>query len=144
MGYDGTFGSLNLDIEITHCWEAYDGGRNRPLWNATTYEFLREKYVENVDKYQQLLDLEEQESGGLSFPFETRYVPGKGRGIFATSDLPKGTLMWDEYDHAMFHHLDDWDEFLHEIGYDLACDVIQWAYVEPCRKKKRYDQRRLE
>jgi len=127
--------------EISHCWEAFDGSIARPLWNASVYEYLREKYVDIVDEEEEQIGLEDAMNGGLLIPFEARHTPEKGRGLFAAADITKGTIMWNEEDHAIFKDEDEFDEFLDEIGYDLACDIIQWAYVEPC---KIYDPKAAE
>mmetsp|Transcript_41129 Transcript_41129/g.46740 ORF Transcript_41129/g.46740 Transcript_41129/m.46740 type:complete len:232 (-) Transcript_41129:140-835(-) len=122
-----------ISDEITHCWAAFDGSHARPIWDDSTYEYLRETYVDivNDDDDDKILDLKDAKNG-LRVPYEARYIPGKSRGLFATEDIPKGTLMWDESDHVFFDNEEDWYDYLDEIGYDMACDIIQWAYVESC------------
>eukprot|EP00531_Pseudo-nitzschia_arenysensis_P002277 CAMPEP_0116126388 /NCGR_PEP_ID=MMETSP0329-20121206/6307_1 /TAXON_ID=697910 /ORGANISM="Pseudo-nitzschia arenysensis, Strain B593" /LENGTH=309 /DNA_ID=CAMNT_0003620471 /DNA_START=32 /DNA_END=961 /DNA_ORIENTATION=- len=70
---------------------------------------------------------------------------GRGRGLYAKTDIPKGTKLW-------FDSLDwvandgSWDskekmmDFLGHLPHDLQCDVTLWAYATTLRRKNRGDK----
>jgi len=66
---------------------------------------------------------------GIKIPYEVRMSPGKGRGVFATTAIRKGELIYDSSLSAQFHDMDDFYEFLRILRPDLACDVMMWSYV---------------
>lgn len=59
-------------------------------------------------------------------------VPEKGRGVFATNTVKKGTLIWTSHKHysARFPDAGMYRQFLRALPPDLACDVLLWSYVE--------------
>ena len=116
--------------EITDCASAFHGGP-RPIWNTSVYQDLRQKYVQVVGAENATVDLT-NEANTFVPPWEVKQTPGKGRGLFAASDIQKGDPLWDASSHAVFREERFFRQFLDLIGYDLACDVLQWAYVEPC------------
>ena len=61
-------------------------------------------------------------------PFEARQSPGKGRGLFALKDIPKGTPLYDFSQSAQFRTKSEFVEFLRILKPNLACDILIWAY----------------
>lgn len=66
---------------------------------------------------------------------------GRGRGIYAVTDIPKGTQIWS---HRLVWVMNDgyWDSkekmtnFLKRLPHDLQCDVTLWAYATTFTNKK--------
>jgi hypothetical protein len=44
--------------------------------------------------------------------------------------VKRGDLVWDRSQHAQFVDEASFRRFLLSISYELACDVLQWAYIE--------------
>ncbi len=68
------------------------------------------------------------------------YDDGRGRGVYAVRDIPKGTKIW--YDNLLWVMNDGyWDtkekmtNFLQRIPHDLQCDVTLWAYATTFKNK---------
>jgi hypothetical protein len=91
---------------------------------------MKEKYAQVVGQEESTIDLKVKSS--FIPPWEVREAPGKGRGLFATSPIRKGDPLWDPSSHAVFQEEEHFVEFLDLVGYDLACEILQWAYTEPC------------
>jgi len=72
---------------------------------------------------------EEEEKNGFHVPFEVKQMEGKGRGIFATSDIEEGTLIWNAVNRLDFYDGTDYKKFLFGLDRGFACDVLIWAYV---------------
>ena len=72
---------------------------------------------------------EEEEKYGFHVPFEVRQMEGKGRGIFATSDIEEGMLIWNAVNRLDFYDGTDYKKFLFGLDRGFACDVLIWAYV---------------
>mmetsp|Transcript_41173 Transcript_41173/g.86356 ORF Transcript_41173/g.86356 Transcript_41173/m.86356 type:complete len:616 (+) Transcript_41173:209-2056(+) len=58
--------------------------------------------------------------------------PRKGRGIFATEPIPKGTLVidWGNGSTAFFKAGHHWREFVVSLPRETACNVIEWSWVQ--------------
>jgi SET domain len=67
---------------------------------------------------------------GFSVDVEATQADEKGRGVFAVSPIKKGALVWSTKMTARFGRGSDYRRFLASIRDDLACDVLQWAYVQ--------------
>ena len=67
----------------------------------------------------------------IKVDLEVRQADGKGRGIFATSRIERGTMWRDGYTKtALFYDPDQYRKFILELEVGMACDVLQWAYGE--------------
>ncbi|KAL7575319.1 hypothetical protein ACA910_001838 [Epithemia clementina (nom. ined.)] len=69
---------------------------------------------------------------GLQVPFDVQYVPGKGRGVFATKKISKGTLLYtaNAGGHVHFYTGIDFRRYLHALPRQWACEVLQCSAVE--------------
>lgn len=107
----------------------------RPLHNESTWLLLRGAYLGVVGVKKSSIS-PVGFGQGFRVPYESKLAPGKGRGVFAStadnaSIIPKGTLVWTATQNtARFDNGPDYRQFLRAIPVDLACDVIQWAYVQ--------------
>ncbi|VEU35722.1 unnamed protein product [Pseudo-nitzschia multistriata] len=63
-------------------------------------------------------------------PYEVRLSEGRGRGVFAASFVPAGSLVYDFSRSAQFFKGEDFVEILRILRPDLACDVLMWSYVQ--------------
>ena len=61
---------------------------------------------------------------------EVRQAEGKGRGIFATSRIERGTRVKDDTKTAYFYDPDHYRRFILGLEVGMACDALQWAYAE--------------
>lgn len=61
-----------------------------------------------------------------------QHSDGKGRGVFAAEPIARNTLVWtaDQAHTARFQSGQLYRQFLSSIPMDVACDVLQWAYVQ--------------
>jgi len=119
-----------------YLWDEYDCetifSSPRPLTNASTWNLLKDTFMTIVGEDETYF----KQGSGFRVPFETRHAPNKGRGVFALEFIPKGELVWSAADNvAMFENGESYELFLASIPQDLACDVIQWAYVEEYEEK---------
>jgi hypothetical protein len=63
-------------------------------------------------------------------PIEVQQSPGKGRGIFATEDVPRGQGIWSgAMQRAQFDTGFNCNEFLDSLSDEDACDVLQFSYA---------------
>jgi len=109
--------------------------QQRPIWNPSVYHMMREIYVDTVTVDAASFEVNNNASEAaraMHIPYSVDYIPKKGRGIISTEFIPKYTTVWSASDHAVFESQPHFKRFLERIGYDLACDVLMWAYVEPC------------
>ncbi len=67
---------------------------------------------------------------GFSVPVDAKQAPPKGRGIFAVNDIKAGTLIWSTKKTARFDSGSSYREFIYGLEVGVACDVLQWAYVQ--------------
>jgi len=134
---ENTVGSINA---------CYNSNLNpeRPIWDSSVYQMMREVYVDIVGEDESSIDVTggntSKAAQAMKVPYKVQYItPYKGRGIIATELIPKYQIVWDAEDHAVFNSEFHFKEFLERIGYDLACDVIMWAYVEYCQNEDNID-----
>uniref|UniRef100_A0A7S3V5V9 Uncharacterized protein n=1 Tax=Chaetoceros debilis TaxID=122233 RepID=A0A7S3V5V9_9STRA len=62
----------------------------RPIISQSTWRHARELYHAGANNHPSKVL-----SDGFFVPVEAKKAPGKGRGIFATEDIEKGTLIWN-------------------------------------------------
>ena len=60
---------------------------------------------------------------------EIRTSPGKGRGMYATQMIPKGTKIWDSRYRAVFPNECSAKHFFAGLSNQLACDAMFWGYT---------------
>mmetsp|Transcript_14069 Transcript_14069/g.21966 ORF Transcript_14069/g.21966 Transcript_14069/m.21966 type:complete len:371 (-) Transcript_14069:83-1195(-) len=127
-----------FDHDFTKCPNPRDDNTMLPIWGPSAYELLQSKYRQVVgEKLSSITKVTEDgdssrysSKSGVLVPVEIRKSPGKGRGVHALTRIPKGTKVWDPQQHAIFYYEDDFLEFLSLLPFQLACDVLVWAYVE--------------
>jgi len=73
-----------------------------------------------------------ERDNGLVAPYEIKHTADKGRAVFATSKIKAGEPVWYPVQHAVFRKKEDFRTFLSALSFDLACDVLMWAYAESC------------
>ena len=100
----------------------------RSVWDSDTFKSLQDTYRLVVPEDRWSIAL--APTSGLVIPFEIRQTAEKGRGVFAASRIPKGSLIWHPVQHAYFQDETSFRRFLSSLTWELACDIIQWAYVE--------------
>jgi hypothetical protein len=66
---------------------------------------------------------------GFQFPIEIKFRPVVGRGVYAKTDIPKGSLLYISTNNAAFHNGQTFRNFLKALPAKLACDVQIWAFV---------------
>jgi hypothetical protein len=106
-----------------------------PIPNARTWGRLRLAYIlAKASSPDPLWDTPHRVShynsgkGGFHVPIKIKFSKGMGRGVFAASKIPKGTLIWDDEQTGRFSTRESWRDFLEYLDEPLACDVLQWAY----------------
>lgn len=104
------------------------GAANYPKLSYTeeSWNVLRHAYREVMGTDS---SISSDESSGWMIPYEVKDGP-KGRGVFATKPIHKGTLVWKIQMHAKFYYESSFRKFLNKISYEQACDILLWAYVE--------------
>ena len=71
----------------------------------------------------------EFEKHGFQFPIEIQFKPIIGRGVYATTHIPKGSLLYISTNNAAFFTGQAYRNFLRALPPKLACDVLIWAFV---------------
>lgn len=117
------------------CYSIFNAA-DRPIHSTTEWLDMREAYltaVGGVDRSSIMVST----GHGFEVDVDIQQSEGKGRGVFAAAEdsgaaaiIPKGTLVWTTKYTARFTEGEDYRTFLKSIRQDLACDVIQWAYVQ--------------
>jgi len=101
----------------------------RPIHTNETWVFLRQTYRQIVGG-ESTISPSDNGDGFEGVPIEAGVSPGKGRGLFATQDIPRGTRIWTSQQQcACFYEDHSFREFLAALPTDLACDVLMWAYA---------------
>lgn len=66
---------------------------------------------------------------GFGQPYYVRHNEF-GRGIYAATNIPKGSLVWRNIRSAQFSDCASFREFILRLPADLACDALEWSYVD--------------
>lgn len=113
------------------CDALFSQGIQRPIHNASTWQFLRGVYLGVVGPHLSTIAMEDLfRHDGFAVPVKVVHIPNKGRGVIALQDIPEGTFVWDTIHTARFPSPTMYRRFLASLPQDLACDVMLWAYVE--------------
>jgi hypothetical protein len=105
------------------------GYATRPILSESSWMTMRRTYHEMVgpDKCS-IVPFSETENG-FHVPYEVKEAPpGKGRGIFATTNIRKGTLVHDS-NSAVFVDGTSFRRYLAHLPNHLACEAMQFHYV---------------
>lgn len=101
----------------------------RPIHDQKTWQYLRQTYHDIVGAEKSTIGPPSRAFNGFAVPYFVDQSPGRGRGLFAANDIPKGSLIWTASRTAEFEDAETYRNFLLAIPADLACDVMMWAYV---------------
>jgi hypothetical protein len=118
----------------------YSIHQNETLTALSSHEWyeLRRKFLAVVGDQDSTIDpswQQQQESSpshgssGFQVPVEVRSSPGKGRGVFTTTRVSKGQVLWDNRYSARFPDECSARQFFDLIGEELSCSAIMWGYV---------------
>lgn len=129
---------------VSHKWDSYKVrdfrrelkcdalfSKPRPVHSQSVWRDARRTYARIVGPEASTVgDLDASHNAFLVEGIKADQAGGKGRGIFATVDIPAGALMYDFRRTAQFRDGQDYRRFIMGIPADVACDVLQWAYVQ--------------
>ena len=93
---------------------------------------VRHEFVTMRDKYRKEVNLIPVKDGEfnsvMTVPAEIGDAFEKGRGVFATEPIPKGTLVTNlDNDHVgIFKEGHSWRKFAVSLPREMACDFIEW------------------
>jgi hypothetical protein len=102
----------------------------RPSYSQDMWIRLRQAYVDIVGSTNSTIGTEVSADDGFVISTEVKQAPGKGRGLFAAEDIPRGQFIWSSKQTASFYSGEDFKGFLDLLELDEACDVLQWSYVD--------------
>jgi len=104
----------------------------RPIHKEKDWDLMRTAYASIVSPEKSSLPSQEEDKkrSGFHVAFEAKQAKEKGRGIFAKEKIKKGQKVWSTLQTARFDDGNDYRKFIASIPVDLACDVLQWAYVQ--------------
>ena len=128
-------GDLDCSAEEAECTlsqlKIYFGctSDERPIHDQKTWQYLRQTYHDIVGAEKSTIGPPNRAFNGFAVPYYVDQSPGRGRGLFASRDIPKGSLIWTASRTAEFEDAESYRNFLLTIPADLACDVMMWAYV---------------
>jgi hypothetical protein len=97
-----------------------------PVPGEDTWNVLRATYNRAVG------DVHLARNGsGFHVPFEVRVTRKRGRGVFMSSHVPNGTLLWDSrfsvsLTEVKYHQM--LAAMLAALPLPLVCDVVRWSY----------------
>mmetsp|Transcript_18066 Transcript_18066/g.26497 ORF Transcript_18066/g.26497 Transcript_18066/m.26497 type:complete len:249 (-) Transcript_18066:131-877(-) len=114
--------------ELFGCDEIFASAR--PVHNQSTWMLMRGVYHGVVGPNASSISPLSYESG-FPPPIEAKQAGPKGRGVFAAGTVKKGDMVWTaKRNRAKWGDGPSYRKFLISIPTDLACDVLQWAYVQ--------------
>ena len=112
----------------------------KEIWKKPQHIYLQKEwtemrlaYVDAVGSDKSTIGSPDLHFNGFSQPY---YIDrGEfGRGIYAASNIPKGSLVWQNLRAAQFSDAQSYRTFLRSLSPQVACDVIEWAYVDDYSK----------
>mmetsp|Transcript_10023 Transcript_10023/g.21148 ORF Transcript_10023/g.21148 Transcript_10023/m.21148 type:complete len:260 (-) Transcript_10023:360-1139(-) len=116
-----------------------DGIHNRSVPTTDEYMTMRRAYVEVVGESDSTIS-PLTEDDGFMVPHRAGQAGEKGRGIFATEFIAKGTPVLNFRQVATFEDGASIRRFLSKIPRLLACDYLYWAYTEWDEQAQRHFQ----
>ena len=124
------------ELKIEDMWKLLECNKifktTRPVHSEPTWALIRQAYEDAAGVEQLETPPVSEWVGGTGFKFkvEVRQSRGKGRGVFAVESIRKGEHVWAPTHTAVFSSGPSYRRFLAALTAELACDVIQWAYVQ--------------
>jgi SET domain len=118
------------EMTMDDIWHHFDCPRifqqSRPVHSEQDWKDMQDIYQSIVGSSSTL-----DHRNGFSVPVQAKQAGReKGRGVFVTAPVTSGQLVWSTHKTARFARGQDYRTFLVRIRQDLACDVLQWAYVQ--------------
>lgn len=134
-GTDGGYLDSNDDYAIADYWShlkcADLFAQKRPIHPQSVWSNARRTYVNIVGSDRSTIGDPESPENAFAVPgIVVEQANEKGRGIFTTETIPEGALMYHFGRTAQFQDGRDYRRFIMELPVDVACDVLQWAYVQ--------------
>ena len=94
-----------------------------------TWMLLRRAYCEAMrDEAWNQWNPEDWKEEGMKVPNEIRMGPVRGRGVFVTENIEKGTRVYVQEQAAIFENQEQLVTFLEALPWEYQCDVLLWAY----------------
>jgi hypothetical protein len=116
------------------CGNSHGNRPKLPLWKQDTFNFMHKAYLQVVgeEAYEKEIGrtIHETEEHGIRVPFYAGYSDERGRGVFTSEPVKKGSLIWTPTQTARFRDHQSYIDFMALLPNDLACDVKAWAYVQ--------------
>lgn len=121
---------LSENCAIMDIWASRNCGtvdEHHAVRNETEWVLMRSAYVAVVGPSHASIPL--TFGSGVKVPYKVGHSPGRGRGVFATEDVPKGTLVWTQEYTAKFIDGIRFRKFLSVLPDDMVCDMVLWCYT---------------
>ena len=123
------------EFDRTDFWYAFDCPEvfqtPRPVPTGATWNYMRETYRAIVGEDASSISTNFTSGvGGFRAPVEARLTKNRGRGIFATDDIAKHSLVWRTDYTARFPSSLTYRQYLLTLSPDLACEAMPWSYVQ--------------
>ena len=112
---------VDNEIIVSSCSKA-----KQRILNQETWMLLRRAYCEAVDDEE--WDPEEWIEEGMLVPYEIRMDPVRGRGVFVTKNIEKGTRVYVAKQTVEFENRKQLVTFFEALPWEYQCDVLLWAY----------------
>ena len=109
------------------CSEYYQRAE-QTIHDQDAWKEMRRTYVRVVGADASTVGPPESSYNGFSRPYQVGHN-SYGRGIYAKTDIPKGSLVWHNIRSATFSEGMQFREFVMTLSPELGCDVLQWSYV---------------
>lgn len=128
----------------------YKGTSFEKFHNNETWKTFNKIYNQVISAAQQDDDLKQDptipsEFGthGFQFPIEIKIREAVGRGVYAKTDIPKGSLLYISTNNAAFHNGQTYRNFIKALPTKLACDVMIWAFVRWVSLETEHDDKHM-
>jgi hypothetical protein len=117
--YDNDFSDTSFEnIHTVETWHTFNRIYNEVIAATKDTDLEQESTIPSTfDKH------------GFQFPIEIKFQPNIGRGVFAKTDIPKGSLLYVSTNNAAFFNGQTYRNFINALPPKLACDVTIWAFV---------------
>jgi hypothetical protein len=150
-------GDLRWFAEYIGCPESDSEGSEDPdsfshiPTAESNWNILYEAYHAVVPKELASIPLDGYRGGSFTFPVEVRAIPFMGRGVFSTSFIPEGSLVWKPLNAAEFPSRKHYENFYlyllkrvmesensedfesngaQKVSVEVMCDALMWSYTE--------------
>jgi hypothetical protein len=114
------------------CQELF-GYDTRPILTKSEWQKMREIYYQVVGEERCLATVNPFSNTltGFLVPFRVAEAPGKGRGVFSTSNIKAGNIIYtSDKQSARFYSGDSFRKFLALLPRYLNCEIMEWQYFE--------------